>query len=182
MLVGRRDSILATVKGPRRAPWLVDRFRTGSVGGYVLYRGARSWDVETRGDHGAGARPRPRLRLRFVEEIKGRLCNSELRGHDERSPALGFGDGSGHIAGVFAEDMAFTGSGRVVAIGSRSQEAADRFGDKFNIPKRHSSYEGLVADPEVDAVYVATPHPFTLPTHFWRWRPTRPYWWRSRSP
>jgi predicted dehydrogenase len=55
--------------------------------------------------------------------------------------------------------MALTNSGRVVAIGSRSQEAADRFGDRFNVPKRHARYEALVADPDVDAVYVATPHP-----------------------
>jgi predicted dehydrogenase len=67
--------------------------------------------------------------------------------------------GSGHIAGVFAQDMAVTASGRVVAVGSRTQEAADRFGDKFAVPRRHCSYEDLVSDPDVDAVYVATPHP-----------------------
>ncbi len=44
-------------------------------------------------------------------------------------------------------------------MGSRRRETADAFADEFGIPNRHPSYEGLVADPEVDAVYVATPHP-----------------------
>ena len=70
--------------------------------------------------------------------------------------------GSGLIANAFAEDLKVTSSGRVVAIGSRSQESADRFGNKFAVPNRHASYEALVADPEVDAVYVATPHPMHL--------------------
>jgi predicted dehydrogenase len=67
--------------------------------------------------------------------------------------------GAGHIAGVFAQDLTLTAAGRVVAVGSRTQEAADRFGDKYAVPRRHGSYEALVSDPEVDAVYVATPHP-----------------------
>ena len=67
--------------------------------------------------------------------------------------------GSGLIAGAFAKDMAVTDSGRVVAIGSRNQESADRFADEFHISNRHASYEALVTDPAVDVVYVATPHP-----------------------
>lgn len=68
--------------------------------------------------------------------------------------------GAGHIASVFAEDMSMTGSGRVVAIGSRNQGTADKFGDKYGVPGRYGSYEELVADPEVEVVYVATPHPW----------------------
>ena len=67
--------------------------------------------------------------------------------------------GSGQIASAFADDLTLTDSGRVVAIGSRSQESADRFADKFDIPNRHASYEALVADPAVEVVYVGTPHP-----------------------
>jgi len=67
--------------------------------------------------------------------------------------------GSGWIAGSFAADLAFTDSGRVIAVGSRRLETANRFADRFDIPNRHASYEALVADPEVDVVYVATPHP-----------------------
>jgi predicted dehydrogenase len=67
--------------------------------------------------------------------------------------------GTGWIADSFATDLVLGDSGRVVAAGSRSQESADRFADKFGIPNRHSSYQALVEDPEVDVVYVATPHP-----------------------
>lgn len=67
--------------------------------------------------------------------------------------------GAGRIATTFCTDLALTDSGRVVAVGSRHQESADRFGAMFDIPNRHSSYEDLVADPDVDVVYVATPHP-----------------------
>jgi predicted dehydrogenase len=67
--------------------------------------------------------------------------------------------GSGFIAETFARDLELTDSGTVVAIGSRSKKSADEFADRFDIPNRHGSYEALVADPEVDVVYVATPHP-----------------------
>jgi len=73
---------------------------------------------------------------------------------------LGWGlIGTGGIAATFAADMMFTESGRAAAVGSRHLDSADRFADRFNIPNRHASYEALVADPDVDVVYVATPHP-----------------------
>jgi len=71
--------------------------------------------------------------------------------------------GTGWIADSFAADLACTDSGRVVAVGSRRIETANRFADRFEIPNRHGSYEALVADPEVDVVYVATPHPLHHP-------------------
>ncbi len=67
--------------------------------------------------------------------------------------------GTGRIAHTFARDMAFANHGVVAAVGSRSQEAADHFGREFSIERCHSSYEALAADPEIDAVYIATPHP-----------------------
>ncbi len=67
--------------------------------------------------------------------------------------------GTGGIARSFASDLRLTDSGVVVAVGSRSQAAADRFADEFGIASRHASYESLVADPDVDVIYVATPHP-----------------------
>jgi predicted dehydrogenase len=67
--------------------------------------------------------------------------------------------GTGGIAGSFAADLRLTGSGVAVAVGSRSQGSADRFADKFGIARRHASYESLAADPDVDVIYVATPHP-----------------------
>jgi len=66
---------------------------------------------------------------------------------------------TGGIAADFVADLALTDSGEVVAVGSRRIESAETFADRFDIPRRHGSYEALAADPDVDAVYVATPHP-----------------------
>ena len=44
------------------------------------------------------------------------------------------------------------------AVGSRSQETADAFAKKWNIPRAYGSYSELIADPEVDLIYVGTPH------------------------
>jgi aryl-alcohol dehydrogenase-like predicted oxidoreductase/predicted dehydrogenase len=46
----------------------------------------------------------------------------------------------------------------MLAVGSREQATADRFGEQFGVPRRYGGYDAVLADPEVDAVYVATPH------------------------
>ena len=66
---------------------------------------------------------------------------------------------TGGIAAEFVRDLELTDSGFVRAVGSRRMESADRFAERFDIPNRHVGYEDLVEDPEIDAVYVATPHP-----------------------
>jgi len=48
----------------------------------------------------------------------------------------------------------------VVAVGSRTAEAAAAFGERFRVDRRQRLVRRAVADPEVDVVYVATPHPF----------------------
>lgn len=68
---------------------------------------------------------------------------------------------TGFIAELFVEDLKRNGHS-VAAVGSRNQGAADAFAARFEIPTAHSSYAALVADPEVDIVYVATPHPYHL--------------------
>ncbi len=65
---------------------------------------------------------------------------------------------TGHIAQKFARGLAALPDAELVAVGSRTQETADVFGAAFDIPHRHPSYEALVEDPDVDVVYVATPH------------------------
>ncbi|WP_449408684.1 Gfo/Idh/MocA family protein [Microbacterium maritypicum] len=65
---------------------------------------------------------------------------------------------TGFIADTFASDLRTAGLD-LVAVGSRSQESADAFAARFDIPHAHASYEALVADPDVDIVYVSTPHP-----------------------
>jgi predicted dehydrogenase len=67
--------------------------------------------------------------------------------------------GPGRIAHKFATGLQAAPGAKLVAVGSRSQENADRFADEFGAPNRHGSYAALAADPDVDVVYVATPHP-----------------------
>ncbi|WP_394769650.1 Gfo/Idh/MocA family protein [Lacisediminihabitans sp.] len=67
--------------------------------------------------------------------------------------------GTGFIAHLQAADLVNNGFS-VTAVGSRSQESADAFAAEFGIPVAHGSYEALVADANVDVVYVSTPHPF----------------------
>jgi predicted dehydrogenase len=79
---------------------------------------------------------------------------------DPRSaPALRWGVlGAGGIASVFTEAVAQHTQSTVVAVGSRAQVRADEFAARHGIPSAHGSYEALVADPEVEVVYVASPH------------------------
>ncbi|MFK3678472.1 Gfo/Idh/MocA family protein [Microbacterium sp. NPDC090218] len=65
---------------------------------------------------------------------------------------------TGGIAGAFASDLRTAGLD-LVAVGSRSQESADAFAARFDIAHAHPSYEALVTDPDVDIIYVSTPHP-----------------------
>ena len=67
--------------------------------------------------------------------------------------------GTGGIARSFATDLKAVGL-TIAAVGSRSQESADRFAAEFGIPTAYPSYEALVADPDVDVIYIATPHTF----------------------
>jgi dihydrodiol dehydrogenase / D-xylose 1-dehydrogenase (NADP) len=67
---------------------------------------------------------------------------------------------TGWVSDKFAGALKLVPEAERVAVGSRSQKAADAFGEKHDIPKRHASYEALVSDPDVDVVYVGTPHNF----------------------
>lgn len=63
--------------------------------------------------------------------------------------------GPGGIAALMTHDLQLVGA-PVVAVGSRSHERATEFAERFGIPNRHGSYDDLVADPEVDVIYVST--------------------------
>ncbi|KAA9004720.1 Gfo/Idh/MocA family oxidoreductase [Paenibacillus spiritus] len=67
---------------------------------------------------------------------------------------------TGVIADKFVRDLAYSREGAAFAVGSRSPEGAEQFAGKHGIPRAYGSYEELVADPEVEAVYIGTPHPF----------------------
>ncbi len=66
---------------------------------------------------------------------------------------------TGGIAHTFAKGLAQTDTGYALAVGSRNQESADAFADEFGIERRYASYEALLSDPDIQAVYIATPHP-----------------------
>lgn len=75
--------------------------------------------------------------------------------------------GTGGIARAFVADLGRLDDHKVVAVGSRTYGKAESFAaastGRRTVPRAHGSYEALVADPEVDVVYVATPHPFHRP-------------------
>jgi predicted dehydrogenase len=64
---------------------------------------------------------------------------------------------TGGIANSFTRDLVTHGH-RIAAVGSRSTDNARSFAEKWGIESAHGSYEELLADPDVDIVYVATPH------------------------
>ena len=68
--------------------------------------------------------------------------------------------GTGAIAKQFVQGLRSLPEAHVFAVGSRSEASAAKFADRRNIPRRHASYEDLASDPDVDVVYIATPHPF----------------------
>jgi hypothetical protein len=65
---------------------------------------------------------------------------------------------TGGIAAKFTEDLARLPDAEVAAVGSRSLGAAEAFAVTHGIPRAYGTWQELAADPEVDVVYVATPH------------------------
>ena len=65
---------------------------------------------------------------------------------------------TGSIAHALAQALGETADAEITAVASRSQERAAAFGDTYGIPNQYGSYEALAADPNVDVVYIATPH------------------------
>ena len=75
------------------------------------------------------------------------------------APALRWGIlAPGGIARDWTAALHATTASRVVAVGSRAQDRAQAFADEFGVERAYGSYAELVADDEVDAVYVASPH------------------------
>jgi predicted dehydrogenase len=72
--------------------------------------------------------------------------------------------GSGGIARVFANGVRFSREGRVVAIASQTPGRGESLAEDFSIPRRYTSYEELLADRDVQAVYISLIHP-----HHARW-------------
>ncbi len=66
--------------------------------------------------------------------------------------------GCGRIAGKFADDLKLVNDGELIAIASRNLESAIEFSKQHPVKYRHTSYEQLVRNEEVDIIYIATPH------------------------
>ncbi len=65
---------------------------------------------------------------------------------------------TGHIAGRFAEDLKLVRGAELVAVGSRTAESAERFARRHGAQRAYASWPELAADPDLDVIYVATPH------------------------
>jgi predicted dehydrogenase len=66
--------------------------------------------------------------------------------------------GAGRISNTFAKDMQFVTKGEIKAVAARSLDSARLFAAKYNIPQAYGGYQALFDDPDIDAVYIATPH------------------------
>ena len=66
---------------------------------------------------------------------------------------------AGNIAHAFAAGVQHCELGVLHAVGSRDLDRSNAFADEFDIPQRYGSYDELLADPDVDAVYISTRHP-----------------------
>ena len=67
--------------------------------------------------------------------------------------------GTGAIARAFAGHLKGSETGRLVAVASRNRENAEAFAREFGASNAYPSYDDLLADSSVQAVYVSTPHP-----------------------
>lgn len=66
---------------------------------------------------------------------------------------------TGVIAKTFADTIGkMTEKPTILAVASRVKESANEFADQYGIERRYDSYEALAKDPDVDIVYVGTPH------------------------
>ena len=66
--------------------------------------------------------------------------------------------GLGNIAHQFAKDLMLVDNADLVAVASRNDEKSQEFAKQYTCPKAYSSYEAIINDPEIDILYIATPH------------------------
>ncbi len=69
---------------------------------------------------------------------------------------------TGHISGKFAAALAILPEAELAAVASRNIETANKFAKKFNVPKVYATYQELANDPDIDVIYIGTPHTFHL--------------------
>jgi predicted dehydrogenase len=69
---------------------------------------------------------------------------------------------TGHISKKFADALAILPDADLVAVASRDLDTARKFAEKYKVPKAYGTYEELADDPEIDVIYIGTPHTFHL--------------------
>ena len=65
---------------------------------------------------------------------------------------------TGNIDNKFCTDLTHCKGHRIVAVTSRQQDKALAFAKRFDIPHAYDHYPSLLQRPDVDVVYIATPH------------------------
>ena len=68
--------------------------------------------------------------------------------------------GAGSITRRFGQGLQEVEDAELLAVGSRTAERRRDLAETFNIPRQYETYEELVQDPDIDVIYVATPHSF----------------------
>ncbi|SDS15619.1 Predicted dehydrogenase [Formosa sp. Hel1_31_208] len=68
--------------------------------------------------------------------------------------------GLGKIAHKFAQDLNAIENVQLYAVASRNQDIATDFANRYNAKRAYGDYNSLALDPNIDAVYIATPHVF----------------------
>jgi hypothetical protein len=91
--------------------------------------------------------------------MRGRMSDETTPRADGRPIRWGI-LGPGRIAAQFATGLGALPDAELLAVASRSRAGAEAFGARFGVPRRYAGYAALMADPDVDVVYVATPHSF----------------------
>ena len=66
--------------------------------------------------------------------------------------------GLGTIAHQFANDLMLIEDAELAAVASRNLEKSQEFAKEYDCPKAYSSYDAIINDPEIDILYIATPH------------------------
>ncbi len=65
---------------------------------------------------------------------------------------------TGMISNLFAGDLKLLENAKLTAVASRTLDKAKSFADKYDIPKAYGSYNQLASDPDIDIIYIGTPH------------------------
>ena len=69
---------------------------------------------------------------------------------------------TGHISGRFAEALNLLPDAELGAVASRKEDTALKFAEKYGVRRAHGSYQSLADDPEIDVIYIGTPHSLHL--------------------